>query len=58
MDPAHGVDGYKGFFPSIAGKDDGQAKAVSSPEEHAVESIFDVMFGQVDGAMSRVRVAS
>ena len=39
-------------------EDDGQMKAILSSEEHSVESILDVMLGQVDEATSRVSMMS
>ena len=61
MHPTHSArhgDGHTWFFSGVPRKDDGQAKAVMSSEEHSVESILNVMLGQVDWAESRVCMAS
>ena len=52
----HG-DGDELRFPFVLGQDDGQAWAVGRLEEHAVEPIFDIVFGQIDWPELRVGVS-
>ena len=58
--PTHGTrhrDGHELVFVGIAREDDGEARGVRSAQEHAVESVLDVVLGQVDRAVLGVRVA-
>ena len=61
LHPTHSArhgDGHTWFFSGALWKDDGQAKAVTSSEEHLVESVLNVMLGQLDWAELRVCMAS
>ena len=59
--PTHGAghrDGHQGFLPGISRRHYCQLWAVVGLEEHAVEAVFDVVFGQPDRSVSRVCVSN
>ena len=59
MDPSHGAghgDGHKLGLPFILGEDHCQTDAVLCGEEHAVESVLDVVFAEANGPKPGVGV--
>jgi hypothetical protein len=60
LHPAHGAghrDGNQLVFAVVDWQDDGEARAVVSPEEHAVKAVLNVVFAHVGWPEGRVGVA-